>query len=690
MNKQRVKKVFLLILALFCVNAQGIGPNNDTFIDEVNPDTINGARNYLIVRCMNLNPGELDSLLKFDLSWVPPEAQVKSAELSLYYYYYNDCNPVGRRLDAFRITGNWDEETTTWNNRPSLYLTPVATAYMPGAYGRVYWDVTNSVRGFHNGTYTNYGWQIMDVEENGNCMIYFRSNEYMMGIGMNPLLDIELNIIFVDKDAVYGANDGSRWASAYLNLQDALNAAVAGDQIWVAEGIYKPDEGLVQTPGDRTESFCLINDVAIYGGFAGVETSREQRDWENNVTILSGNIGNTGVPTDNSYHVVSSDSTAGPSAILDGFTIKRGYADGSSFRQDHGAGMLNIDSDPTIANCKFRYNTAESDGGGMYNYICDLTISNCLFSNNSAEEGGGMYNGGHSPKLSDCIFTENTAVDGGGMYNSQNSPVVSNCSFTSNPADKGGGMYNRQGEPRVINCRFMNNPAGNGGGVYNEYSYEPTFVNCEFINNTASENGGGMVNENLCSTAVINCSFSENSAVLSGGGIYNDIVSEPSFPDITNCILWGNSDSGGSDESAQIHGDSPTVTYSCIQDDDPNDGSIPFGGAANHNIDDDPLFVNAAAGDLKLLGYSPCFEVGNNAAVPADVADLDGDGDTGEQTPLDLDNDLRFRDGDCDGSATIDMGAYEFVWVLAGDLDGDCDVDFADFAILSRNWLAGT
>jgi hypothetical protein len=158
---------------------------------------------------------------------------------------------------------------------------------------------------------------------------------------------------------------------------------------------------------------------------------------------------------------------------------------------------------------------------------------------------------------------------------------------------------------------------------------------------------------------------------------------------VTNCILWGNSDSGGSDESAQIYGCDPDVSYSCIQDDDPDDGSIPFGGAAKHNIDDDPIFANAAAGDLKLLADSPCIEAGNNAPVPADAADLDDDGNTSEQTPLDLDNDLRFRDGNCDGTAVIDMGAYEFVWIYAGDLDGDCDVDFDDFAILARNWLAG-
>ena len=131
------------------------------------------------------------------------------------------------------------------------------------------------------------------------------------------------------------------------------------------------------------------------------------------------------------------------------------------------------------------------------------------------------------------------------------------------------------------------------------------------------------------------------------------------------------------------------MTYSCIQDNNPDDGSIPYGGAANHNIDDDPLFQSAGSGNLRLSGNSPCIEAGNNPAVPSDVADLDSDGNTAEQTPLDLDRRARFADGDCDGIATADMGAYELIWIYLGDLDGDCDVDLGDLAIMANHWLEG-
>ncbi|HEY3171517.1 MAG TPA: hypothetical protein VGK86_02980 [Thermoanaerobaculia bacterium] len=114
-----------------------------------------------------------------------------------------------------------------------------------------------------------------------------------------------------------GANDGTSWANAYTSLQSALAAAVSGDEIWVAAGTYKPT-----ATADRTISLALKNGVGVYGGFAGTETMRSQRNPAVNITILSGDIGTVGVTTDNSYHVVTSDSTVTSTGILDGFTVR--------------------------------------------------------------------------------------------------------------------------------------------------------------------------------------------------------------------------------------------------------------------------------------------------------------------------------------------------------------------------------
>ena len=115
--------------------------------------------------------------------------------------------------------------------------------------------------------------------------------------------------------------DGPGWARGHRDLQDALAAAKPGTEIWVAAGTYKPDRGT----GDRTASFQLKSGVALYGGFAGGETRRDQRDAKKNKTILSGDLKGDDGPDfaqndENSYHVVTARRTD-RTAVLDGFII---------------------------------------------------------------------------------------------------------------------------------------------------------------------------------------------------------------------------------------------------------------------------------------------------------------------------------------------------------------------------------
>ena len=211
--------------------------------------------------------------------------------------------------------------------------------------------------------------------------------------GMWPAAAVAATI-YVNADASTGG-DGDSWATALKYLQDALNDAESGDEIWVAEGTYKPDqdEGGNVTPGNRTEKFRLINGVAIYGGFppGGGEWYERDPNDPNNETILSGNIGAAGIRSDNSYHVVAGGGTD-ETAVLDGFIITAGNANGSGARR-RGGGMYNNNSDPTLTNCTFIGNRASGAGGGMYNLnSSNPTVTNCTFSDNSANNGGGMHN----------------------------------------------------------------------------------------------------------------------------------------------------------------------------------------------------------------------------------------------------------------------------------------------------------
>ncbi len=152
---------------------------------------------------------------------------------------------------------------------------------------------------------------------------------------------------YVWKDAA-GANDGSSWDDAYTDLQVALGN-LSCNEIWVAAGTY--------TPGtNRTDTFQLKSGVAIYGGFAGTESARSDRDPAANLTILSGEIVDEDIITDNSYHVVFGDGLTA-SAVLDGFFITAGNANGTT-PDDSGGGMFLTASSPTLTDITFSANAA--------------------------------------------------------------------------------------------------------------------------------------------------------------------------------------------------------------------------------------------------------------------------------------------------------------------------------------------
>lgn len=277
-------------------------------------------------------------------------------------------------------------------------------------------------------------------------------------------------VIFVDADATGGSNDGTCWADAFTDLQDALSLAEneAYCEIWVAEGSYYPTSGT-----DRSLSFELQSNLAIYGGFTGNERFLHQRNWTNNETILSGDIGTPGNSTDNSFHVIN-NSNVDYSAILDGLTITGGNAD-----SDNGGGMNNpvLSAYPTVRNCIFKYNKAAT-GAGVYNAIsinnAPLFI-NCSFIGNVATVGGGgMFNFYSSPTLHNCIFVGNDGGEkGGGMADVyQVATQMVNCSFSGNQADFAGAIYLEEAAPIYTNCILW----GNSSGIGDAHDLEPIFT----------------------------------------------------------------------------------------------------------------------------------------------------------------------------------------------------------------------
>jgi predicted outer membrane repeat protein len=251
------------------------------------------------------------------------------------------------------------------------------------------------------------------------------------GSGQPPIVDIGAyeaqvggDIIYVDQDAPGPLHDGTSWNTAFLGLQTGLAAASAGDQIWVAEGTYTPG-----VTGNRMATFQLKDGVELYGGFAGTEAALGERDWVANPTLLSGDLDRNGVLDDgNAYHVVFGKDITN-TAVMDGFIITGGNADGE-LSDGSGGGMFNDNSNPTLTNLTFSTNSA-TYGAGMVNDSSAPTLTNVnFFSNSAITTVGGMYNYGSNPTLTQVIFSTNTAGDhSGGMYNTGSSPTLQNVVF---------------------------------------------------------------------------------------------------------------------------------------------------------------------------------------------------------------------------------------------------------------------
>ena len=427
--------------------------------------------------------------------------------------------------------------------------------------------------------------------------------------------------IYVNAARSDDSGDGvTSWATAKQTLGAALSQAASGDEIWVVAGTYKPT-----TSTDQTISFVLKAGVGVYGGFAGGETTRDQRNWTANVTTLSGDIGNIGDNSDNSYHVVIASGDM-VNAVFDGFTVSGGNA--------IGGGMWPNDT----------------GGGAFFSSVSRLTIINCTFCNNTSAAGGGMCNYYSSLSVANCSFSSNispTSGSGGGMYNFYSSPTVTNCKFSNNTATGGtsggaggGGMNNYDSAPSVTNCIFSGNTAGCGGGMVNNEAlgYSPVVTNCTFSSNIATLNGstsngnpggGGMYNVGY-TPVVTNCTFSGNTAYY-GGGIDYYMSTGPLT--VKNCILWGDTATSG---GAEIYTSSATLTLA--------NSCIAGGWVGTGNISFDPLFVSSL-GNFHLQAGSPCIDAGSNAAVPAGVfTDLDGN---------------RRIDSASGVNPIVDMGAYE-------------------------------
>ncbi len=396
--------------------------------------------------------------------------------------------------------------------------------------------------------------------------------------------------------------DGLSWTNAFPSVTNAVAVARAGDEIWVAAGVYG---------GGLT----LSNGIALYGGFSGTEASRDLRDFRANVTTLDGGGKST---------VIVVESGAGPSTRVDGFTIQAGRASGSG-ALGSGGGLRAVGADPVVANNQFRANNASRSGTAVYLESSSAT----LISN---------YFGFNGPDI--------TTRDGGAVAVAGSSPTIQGNSFVGNRGRDGGAVHFATSTGFLIGNSLLNNSASRDGGAIMCVSASPQITHNRMLGNTAPARGGGVALTAGSATLLFNNVFSRNSAATGtnelggGGGVFADQTSQPSI--LNNTLVMNEAPVGGlllSNRNALVANniiafgssgvggvDSLKLQTNNIYGNTANFVGVPDVTGTAGNISADPKFAgDYGLGVVNILPDSPCRDAGNSAVIPAAASDLDGE-----------------------------------------------------------------
>ncbi|MCD4654224.1 hypothetical protein K8T06_09835 [bacterium] len=434
-------------------------------------------------------------------------------------------------------------------------------------------------------------------------------------------------------------------------IQDGVNAAVDGDTVLIADGIYETPTGF--------EGIQIANKsitvIAEHSGLATIDCENTGRGFVIN-GITSENVVLSGLKVINGNHsaggaIVCTDiiiqienctftdntvnNSGGSLSLSNCIAVD---ITGCTFTGNHadtygGAIFCEYTSSSIIDDCLFESNTCGSDGGSIFGYtVNNSQIENSIFRNNNSDGSGGsiyIFPGAFNFNLLECEFTGNSASSGGACCISSASfdpGIISGCSFVSNIGDTAvgyGGGLSTENIP-ITDCFFSGNSAGCGGGL--SCNHPGYLTDCHFTSNTATDIGGGLLFAGACDS-IANCLFEDNVAIHGGGFGQSNLLPTSAvtltnctfnnnqashggalsfdfmdYISVSDCILWNNIATFGPEISCYLPPYIFTLSYNNITGGQTgiyleSGGSVTWGPG---NIDSDPLFAPGPLGGFYL------------------------------------------------------------------------------------------
>ena len=396
--------------------------------------------------------------------------------------------------------------------------------------------------------YPLWSWNVLEgsvMHDKGDGTAYQSTTYGNQDMAGNPRMDGVIDIgayeyqklptgrIRYVKPTATGTGDGSSWNNASGDLQKMIdeladnNPQNQAGEVWVAAGTYAPQAQLISGTA-YSASFRMRDGISVYGGFAGTETTKQERakgtmPWDfTNVTILEAAYydhnnfawNNKWTLTSDSRHVVWFAPMANEAAFsrvttLDGVTIRGGYAQGGTglddFKTDRGAGVYMDGANAYLTNCIVKENYATGNGGGVY--LKDGRVETSFIYNNNADADGGAVYVDNRGLVLRSMLANNSAHNGAGAYlhNEEETLndhpeylILSTCVVSNNTMSGNGAVYCDKGGVLMQNTITNNNcvtatdatnsNASQTGGIYvDEYAL---VVNSVIWNNQMGKTGG--------------------------------------------------------------------------------------------------------------------------------------------------------------------------------------------------------